>query len=71
MGIFSKKIEYRTIEFVDHQKAFDFPKHFPLPRIGELVGYEGLFGRVVDVSHLVSATVSEIRISCKGECKCE
>lgn len=61
MGLFSKKLEFRTIDFVDHGKAFDYPKHLPIPRIGELVQIDGIFGRVVDVKH----SLVEIRITCK------
>lgn len=65
MGLFRKKLEFRTIDFVEQQKAFDYPKHLPLPRIGELVQIDGIFGRVVDVRHSISGTVTEIRVKCQ------
>jgi len=63
MGLFSKKLEFRVIDFVEQQKAFDYPKHLPLPRVGELVQMDGIFGRVVDVKH----GLVEIRVTCKDQ----
>ena len=65
MGIFSKKLEFRVIDFVEQQKAFDYPKHLPLPRVGELVSIEGIFGRVVEVRYVITGVVSEVRVSCQ------
>jgi len=65
MGLFSNKLEFRTIEFLKTGKAFDYPKRLPIPRIGEWVQFDGNFGWVVSVKHMISGSVSEVRICCR------
>ncbi len=62
--MFKRKTIFITIEFADVPGLFDYPKHLPLPRIGERVIYSGKSGRVSEVSHITEGTVSEIKITC-------
>lgn len=61
---FGKSLANVTIEFADVPGLFDYPKHLPLPRIGEAVHYEGKFGRVSEIKHMIECTVTEIKMIC-------
>lgn len=62
--MFKRKTVFITIEFADVPGLFDYPKHLPLPRIGERVIFNGKFGRVSEVSHVTEDTVAEVKITC-------
>jgi hypothetical protein len=59
---------YITITFEGTDKTLDYPKNLPLPRIGENIVYDStlnrisLSGKVVDVIHVITDSVREIRI---------
>jgi hypothetical protein len=62
--MFKKKTVFITIEFADVPGLFDYPKHLPLPGIGERVIFNSKYGRVSDISHITEGSVSEIKITC-------
>ena len=62
--MFKRKTVFITIEFADVPGLFDYPKHLPLPRIGEAIHYEGKFGRVSEIKHIIEGTVTEIKMIC-------
>ena len=53
-----------TIEFQNIPGLFDYPKHLPLPKIGERVIFNSKSGRVSEISHITENSVSEIKIKC-------
>lgn len=66
--MFKRKTVFITIEFAYVPGLFDYPKHLPLPRIGEAVHYEGKFGRVSEIKYMIEGTVTEIKMICSPNC---
>lgn len=50
-----------TIDF-GGEKLYDYPKNIPIPRKGERVIFNDLSGDVINVKHIISGIVSEIKI---------
>lgn len=63
--MFNRKIQFITISFADIPGLFDFPKYLPLPRIDDIIHFEGKFGIVETVTFMIEGNVSEIKIQCK------
>lgn len=65
MNVFTKNIIFRTIQFEGIEKLYDYPKYLPIPRIGETVMFKDNCGIVKDIRHIISESVSEIKIVAK------
>lgn len=66
MNIFNrkKKLTFLTIEFASVPGLFDYPRYLSIPRIGEIVIMDNHSGKVTEIRHIISGSVSEIRIVC-------
>lgn len=62
--MFKRKKVFITIGFTGIPGLFDYPKYLPLPRIGEEIHFNGKFGRVSVIKHMIEGTVTEIMIMC-------
>lgn len=60
----NKKTVFITIAFVSVSGLFDYPKHLPIPRVGEIVIFNDKLGMVSQVKHITSGDVTEIKICC-------
>jgi len=60
-------IIFVTIDFITSGKLqlLDYPKHLPIPRIGEQVLFNNLNGCVCMVRYITNGDVTEIKIICK------
>ena len=58
--MFKRKTVFITIEFADVPGLFDYPKHLPLPKIGERVIFNSKYGRVSEVSKRMFANVLQL-----------
>ena len=61
-----KKIVFITIEFAGIKDLFDYPKHLPLPRLNEVIHFNGKYGTVVEIKHMTEVNVTDIRITCRS-----
>ena len=59
-----RKTVFITIDFADVPGLFDYPKHLPIPRIGERVLLNAHAGTVENVTHNTAGDVTEIKITC-------
>lgn len=65
MGIFNKKpLVFRTLEIDSVPGLLDYPKYLPIPRIDEVIIFEGVAGKVREIRHITSGNVSEVKIVC-------
>ena len=64
MSLFNKKRVFHTIEFANVPGVFDYPKHLPIPREGEIVVFDGKSGMVDEVRYITESNVTDIRIVC-------
>lgn len=60
----SKTVVFITIDFAGIAETFDYPKHLPIPGIGDEVIFNGKFGKVELVRHMTEGTVTHISIKC-------
>lgn len=61
-----RRLIFIVIRFDTHSGSFDYPKDLPIPRIGESVGFNDMFGIVEKVHHSTYDTVSQITIEVKS-----
>ncbi len=48
-------------------KSYDWPKGMPMPRLGEMVFYDDMNGRVTDVRYAILQNVQTVRIIIEKE----
>jgi len=43
-------------------ELFDYPKNLPIPQMGETIIYQDYSGIVMDIRHIISGNIAEIKI---------
>ena len=62
--MFKRTKVFITIHFDYVPGLFDYPKHLPIPRIGETILLDDRIGIVSNVKHMTSGSITEIKIVC-------
>lgn len=62
--MFKGKTVFIVVDFSDIPGLFDYPKHLPIPKIGEEIYLDEKSGIVKTIKHVTSGNVTEIKIMC-------